>query len=295
MDGEPMPSKSVNGASPVPGASDLDIYCPHCDYNLRGLPELRCPECGHDFDVKRVRSRPEISVYLFERKQWTDFRSLIRTAVAGFRPREYWTAVDRIGPPRIRMILWYWFAGAFLYMVTVCHWILAAAFYYAAHRGPGSSTFFSELFSGLSLVLLYYFGILQLSWPWSTFAVLWFFRGSMRRDRIGAGRLLRCALYCFDTPLWMGILLLPFSTVEVIVTMFGYTLGLDVFFVITCLLGLTGAIVGCWRLRMALETHLWTDQPSVVLVMSQIAVAVLICIVFLAPVLGYLLYDYFRS
>jgi hypothetical protein len=27
-----------------------ELLCPNCDYNLRGLPEDRCPECGEPFD-----------------------------------------------------------------------------------------------------------------------------------------------------------------------------------------------------------------------------------------------------
>ncbi len=33
---------------------DFDIPCPHCEYNLRGLIEPRCPECGRIFDPYKV-------------------------------------------------------------------------------------------------------------------------------------------------------------------------------------------------------------------------------------------------
>jgi len=41
---------------PVPrhGPFDVDILCPHCDYNVRGTPEDRCPECGRHFDRSRL-------------------------------------------------------------------------------------------------------------------------------------------------------------------------------------------------------------------------------------------------
>ena len=38
-----------------------DLHCQHCGYQLRGLPEERCPECGHGFDP-------------FERRFWNRHR-----------------------------------------------------------------------------------------------------------------------------------------------------------------------------------------------------------------------------
>jgi len=34
-------------------------HCPDCGYDLRGLPELRCPECGRRFSLKEVRMAEE--------------------------------------------------------------------------------------------------------------------------------------------------------------------------------------------------------------------------------------------
>jgi hypothetical protein len=33
-----------------PSPTDTDLFCPHCGYNVRALPEDRCPECGEPFD-----------------------------------------------------------------------------------------------------------------------------------------------------------------------------------------------------------------------------------------------------
>ncbi|HOW71352.1 MAG TPA: hypothetical protein PKY77_12180 [Phycisphaerae bacterium] len=34
---------------------DQPMVCPSCGYNLTGLPEPRCPECGREFDESQVR------------------------------------------------------------------------------------------------------------------------------------------------------------------------------------------------------------------------------------------------
>jgi hypothetical protein len=38
----------------------LPPTCPKCDYDLRGLPEQRCPECGTEFRWEDIRRRAKL-------------------------------------------------------------------------------------------------------------------------------------------------------------------------------------------------------------------------------------------
>lgn len=35
---------------------DEDVYCPQCGYNLRAIPENRCPECGFGYNREGIES-----------------------------------------------------------------------------------------------------------------------------------------------------------------------------------------------------------------------------------------------
>jgi len=38
--------------------ADRDLACPYCQYNLRGAPSERCPECGEALDLDRLTTSP---------------------------------------------------------------------------------------------------------------------------------------------------------------------------------------------------------------------------------------------
>ncbi len=51
------PHSPDSPASATPDDNTVDLRCPHCDYNLRGLTIDRCPECGNDFDRRDLIAR----------------------------------------------------------------------------------------------------------------------------------------------------------------------------------------------------------------------------------------------
>src|SRR5690348_6555559 len=64
-----------------------ELNCPLCEYNLRGLREPRCPECGYRF-AWRDLTDPERRVhpYLFEHHPRQNYWSFRETARGGLRP-----------------------------------------------------------------------------------------------------------------------------------------------------------------------------------------------------------------
>ena len=60
------------------------LVCKKCGYDLRGLTEHRCPECGHAFDPRRMETD-----YFYETQRWpiagvvTKYFSLLFTVFIG--------------------------------------------------------------------------------------------------------------------------------------------------------------------------------------------------------------------
>jgi len=193
--------------SPPPDWSQMqrEILCPLCDYNLRGLSEARCPECGYQFDWEEVIAASHRHPYLFEhhprRNVWSFFSTLVHSA----GPSKFWSRLQpthRLMPERM---LLYWFVIA---VPTAIASTVVLAF--QVHRNFG-------VMNGLAPLqgILYRLDeladtafpcvIVCLIWPWLTLASLLIFRTTMRRARIKSGHVLRCVIYSSDVGIVMGI------------------------------------------------------------------------------------------
>lgn len=107
------PAGAPPGAS-VASAPDWEAFtgevqCPLCSYNLRGLTEPRCPECGYAstwtelLDVEQ-RRHP----YLFEHQDGRRARSFFRTLVGGLRPARFWKSLHANHQVYLGRLLAYW-------------------------------------------------------------------------------------------------------------------------------------------------------------------------------------------
>src|SRR5262245_5819966 len=86
-----------------------ELHCPLCDYNLRGLTEPRCPECGYSFDwadlTDPARQRHP---FLFEHHPEKNVRSFVRTVVGHLLPRRFWRSLRPEMPSNRRRLMIYW-------------------------------------------------------------------------------------------------------------------------------------------------------------------------------------------
>src|SRR5215213_8582731 len=114
----------VETAPPPPSTSpdwstlSKDVVCPLCDYNLRGLSDTRCPECGYSFIWEEVLN-PEIlrHPYLFEHNPRRNIRSFFATLFNGLRPKRFWSSLRATHQPRPRRLVLYVFFCASLLLV----------------------------------------------------------------------------------------------------------------------------------------------------------------------------------
>jgi hypothetical protein len=111
---EVTPAESANEAT------EQDIHCPLCDYNLRGLSEARCPECGGQFNWEELRDPTKRRhPYLFEHHPERNLWSFWNTAIGGLVPRAFWATLHPTQPSNPRRLVLYWMLFAFIASLCV--------------------------------------------------------------------------------------------------------------------------------------------------------------------------------
>ncbi len=109
-------------AEPAP-INDMDIDCPECGYNLRGLTERRCPECGLVVDFEELRRQYEQYGMKGPPLRWV-IPTILRHPVAFWSMPQVRLSPGPDGDDLPTMALW---AAAMIVLPPIIGWPLEAA------------------------------------------------------------------------------------------------------------------------------------------------------------------------
>lgn len=220
---------------------DEDLHCPLCEYNLRGLEQPRCPECGYQFDWDELRrTTRETHPFLFESHPERNVRSFFATLLHGVRAVHFWKSVKPGHNLAPRRMMLYALIVSLLIVLAGVAWltpqmvtarqevdrarasVLQVSGADRAYRRRiiqefGSvENYLDQLYPRsiprLTAIALrsesaHIMFALLLVWPWLSMGSLLVFRSTMRHSQVKVVHLLRCVVYSFDWLLWMSVAL----------------------------------------------------------------------------------------
>ncbi|HEY7116443.1 MAG TPA: hypothetical protein VH475_07655 [Tepidisphaeraceae bacterium] len=286
----------------APQAPDWDaipheVTCPLCGYNLRGLADPRCPECGHRFNWPEVTD-PEkrLHPYLFEHHPERNVWSFTRTLVGTLRPGEFWGGLPPSQPSRPSRLRGYWLLTFLIATLpffaewaraTITGWNRPSTLVFGPQGWPYSEHSWSQLFmaarnawSGDPILSMTFSQLLLwIVWPWLTLLTLQIFRISMRRAKVRTVHVLRCVIYSFDFGAWFGLLGYCWAIFAILTDdqRFGTRRWPETELTIRAV-GFFGiaTILVLWRMGTAYRRYMRFDHAFATIVSSQIIVFLLV-------------------
>jgi len=107
-----MPNAVAPTATTLPDA-EVAVFCPLCEYDLRGLEEPRCPECGYRFTWAELNDPAlRLHPYAFEHHPERNVSSFRQTLLGGLRPWRFWRTLFPTQPSQPRRLFVYWILAA---------------------------------------------------------------------------------------------------------------------------------------------------------------------------------------
>lgn len=283
MDLEAPPAAT---APPTPAPNwatvEREIECPLCRYNLRGLVEPRCPECGYRFDWDELL-HPErlLQQYLFESRPEHNARAFFHTLLRSLRAKQFWSMISPSQRASASRLTLYWLIAAIPAVAGIAaSAVWAARSYWGLDLSNALMWLLMDLFQpdrftranidlghGMMLVLM-----ILLAWPWLTFAALNVFIQSMARVRIDSVHVLRCVMYTAGVTFLAGVVTALIAS-GLLALNVGWTrmdnLGMPLF---------AAAVLLLWgwlthRLIIAYRLYLRFHRPVATVLASQVIVA----------------------
>jgi hypothetical protein len=288
------PAASVDSPPDWSAPFESEIECPLCDYNLRGLAEPRCPECGYSFTWAELIAGRQTHRYLFEQQHRRNWWSFWMTYWNDSLPWKFWNELKPTQEVNVRRLLRYWiFANGVTVLLSVAllirplmllaqidakrraHAVANPPVYYNAFFDPQpwSWGFFAQVAYNIK------FGAMGLSWvrdaavallwTWMSLATLMIFQASMRQAKVKSAHVLRVAIYGCDFVVTIAVLhLLLVDT--------SYRDSWN-----TLVVAGGCGVVGTFRMSIAFRKYLRFHLPFLTVLASQMIVFILVCILML--------------
>jgi hypothetical protein len=185
---------------------DREIACPLCGYNLRGLLEPRCPECGYTFDWEPLIHPPPAHRFLFEHHPEHNVRSFFHTWLMGLRPGRFWRDVQPTDVPRPGRLIVHWIAATSLVLLLPLAAIANIVFVRVSYIDLSPEFWWAVLQRCITSADIWIAEVIFF-WPIMTYGGLRIFRQSFARARLKPEHALRCALYSTDASFWVALVL----------------------------------------------------------------------------------------
>lgn len=263
-------------------AMDDEIVCPLCGYNMRGLKEARCPECGSRYkwaDLFDPARRGH--AFLYEYHDRSRIGSFVKTLFAGLRPVRFWRSIHPVLPLRVGRLRWYLF-----YLLS----FISASFVFGQvaidlanmrsrpwWRPPGNPLAPWAWTGGdwMTMLSMNSHLINAVVWFVVTFAAMLIFQVTMRRKKIRTAHLLRCMAYASDAFVWFVVLMVGLDLLEIVDDDF-VVLQYLAFFATTCYIAV--------RLMIAFRIYLQFPNPVTSVLSTQIIAYLVILNMYLVNV-----------
>lgn len=309
------------GSSPDWNKVAGQVQCPLCAYDLRGLVEPRCPECGYRFAWDEVLDPDrQPHPYLFEHHPEKNVRSFCRTLLGGLRPRRFWRTLRPSQPSCLHRLLIYGVLTALLCLVLTDYNIGQVAGslrwkivinrrqqggllvrplsdpalqqiikQYGSYQDYAESIYPTHINLAMLVQVWDQHPLYWQTWVWlpgwllTGLASLLIFRISMRRARVRMVHVLRCLLYSFDALLWAGPIVCVASLTTTLLQMPSALR--EILYGIEQWTLPAMMLVVVYRLIIAYKLYLRFDHPAATILASQ-----LICLLAATTAMQYRLF-----
>lgn len=188
-----------------------DIECPICSYNLRGLVNPRCPECGYPFQWAEMRpiANPWLS-RVFEFTSKRIFRSFLFTVAQSLLAPRFFTRLTASHPLRKSRLAVYVLVLNLILIILQFNTPMALWAYYSLNstspRVPLLQVFNYYAYSYLANAFLCPF--IVFSWILYSSLSIFLIRQTARKAKIKPWHMVRCAIYSASPMLPLSIIAL---------------------------------------------------------------------------------------